>query len=31
MKMPRPTDADRERFTAMVPDGDGDQVKPAAT
>ena len=28
MKMPRPTEADRERFTAMVPDGDGVQVKP---
>ncbi len=28
MKMPRPTDDDRARFTALVPDGAGIEVKP---
>jgi TfoX/Sxy family transcriptional regulator of competence genes len=28
MKMPKPTDADRERFTAMVPDDPRVEVKP---
>jgi hypothetical protein len=26
--MPKPTDADRERFTGLVPDGPGVEVKP---
>jgi TfoX/Sxy family transcriptional regulator of competence genes len=28
MKMPRPSEADRERFTELVPDGPGVEVKP---
>ena len=28
MKMPKPTEADRERFTELVPDADGVEVKP---
>jgi TfoX N-terminal domain len=28
MQMPKPTDADRERFTALVPDGSDVEVKP---
>jgi len=28
MKMPKPTDADRERFTALVPNAPGVEVKP---
>ena len=28
MKMPKPTDADRERFTRLVPDAPGVEVKP---
>jgi len=28
MKMPKPTDADRERFSALVPDAAGVEVKP---
>ncbi len=28
MKMPKPTDADRERFTELVPDAPGVEVKP---
>ena len=28
MKVPKPTDADRERFQALVPDGPGVEVKP---
>jgi TfoX/Sxy family transcriptional regulator of competence genes len=28
MQMPKPTDADRERFRALVPDGAGVEVKP---
>jgi TfoX/Sxy family transcriptional regulator of competence genes len=28
MKIPKPTDADRERFTALVPTGPGVEVKP---
>jgi TfoX N-terminal domain len=28
MTMPRPTDADRERFTALVPDAPGVEVRP---
>jgi TfoX/Sxy family transcriptional regulator of competence genes len=28
VKMPKPTDADRDRFTALVPDGPGVEVKP---
>ena len=28
MKMPKPTDADRDRFTALVPDAPGVEVKP---
>ena len=28
MKMPKPTDADRERFAGLVPDGAGVEVKP---
>jgi TfoX/Sxy family transcriptional regulator of competence genes len=28
MQMPKSTDADRERFRALVPDGDGVEVKP---
>jgi TfoX/Sxy family transcriptional regulator of competence genes len=28
MKMPKPTDADRQRFTALVPDAPGVEVKP---
>jgi TfoX/Sxy family transcriptional regulator of competence genes len=28
MKIPKPTDADRDRFTALVPDAPGVEVKP---
>ena len=28
MKMPKPTDADRDRFTSLVPDAPGVEVKP---
>jgi TfoX/Sxy family transcriptional regulator of competence genes len=28
MKMPKPTEADRERFTTLVPDAPGVEVKP---
>jgi TfoX/Sxy family transcriptional regulator of competence genes len=28
VKMPKPTDADRDRFTGLVPDGPGVEVKP---
>ena len=28
MQVPKPTDADRERFRALVPDGAGVEVKP---
>ena len=28
MKMPKPTDEDRDRFTGLVPDGPGVEVKP---
>ena len=28
MKIPKPSDADRDRFTALVPDGPGVEVKP---
>src|SRR5919107_3760890 len=28
MQMPKPTDADRERFRSLVPDGPGVEVKP---
>jgi TfoX/Sxy family transcriptional regulator of competence genes len=28
MQMPKPTDADKERFRALVPEGEGVQVKP---
>ena len=28
MKMPKPTDADRERFATLVPDAPGVEVKP---
>jgi TfoX/Sxy family transcriptional regulator of competence genes len=28
MKIPKPTDADRQRFTALVPDAPGVEVKP---
>jgi TfoX/Sxy family transcriptional regulator of competence genes len=28
MEMPKPTDADRERFRSLVPDGEGVEVKP---
>ncbi len=28
MKIPKPTEADRERFTALVPDAPGVEVKP---
>ena len=28
MKMPKPTDADRERFSGLVPDGPGVEIKP---
>jgi TfoX/Sxy family transcriptional regulator of competence genes len=28
VKMPKPTDADRDRFTSLVPEGPGVEVKP---
>jgi TfoX/Sxy family transcriptional regulator of competence genes len=28
MQIPKPTDADRERFRALVPDGTGVEIKP---
>jgi len=28
VQIPRPTDADRERFASLVPDGEGVEIKP---